>query len=176
MKEPSDDLVRRTATADIPAVMRIFTAAIARMRKGGNHAQWGNGYPSEQVVKADIDHGNSYVIEHAGEIAGVFTFIVGDDPTYGVIDGSWPDDAPYGTIHRIAAADGMHGIADTALHHCLRRGVNIRIDTHELNAPMLSWIRSRGFAYCGIIHLVDGSPRLAFQLSAGALAASQSLR
>lgn len=38
------------------------------------------------------------------------------------------------------------------------------IDTHEDNAPMLGWIRSRGFQYCGIIHCASGTPRLAFQL------------
>ena len=38
------------------------------------------------------------------------------------------------------------------------------IDTHRDNAPMLGWIRSRGFSYCGIIHCHNGSPRLAFQI------------
>ena len=34
-------------------------------------------------------------------------FIIGADPTYEVIeDGAWPDNSPYGTIHRIAG-DGQ---------------------------------------------------------------------
>lgn len=75
------------------------------------------------------------------------------------------DSKPYGTIHRIAAAPGGKGTADIALDFCRKAGVNIRIDTHEDNAPMLGWIAKRGFKYCGIIHVEDGTPRRAFQLT-----------
>lgn len=37
-------------------------------------------------------------------MVGTFCFIVGEDPTYAVIDnGKWLNDAPYGVIHRMAS-------------------------------------------------------------------------
>lgn len=156
--------VRKTTLEDIDRVMAIYDYARERMRMSGNHAQWVNGYPSEQAIRADIAASNSYVVEINGRVAGVFTFVIGDEPTYQEIEGAWLDDSPYGTIHRIAAGRGYKGIADIALDYCLRQGVDIRIDTHKDNIPMLGWINTRGFRYCGVIHVSDGTPREAFQL------------
>lgn len=157
--------VRHTEPSDLDSVMAIIDYARTRMRRSGNASQWVNGYPSRDVILADIRNRNSYVIESDGGLLGVFTFIVGDEPTYSVIDGNWPDNNPYGTIHRIASAPDAKGVADIALAFCRKSGVNIRIDTHADNVPMLNWIAKRGFSYCGIIHVEDGSPRKAFQLS-----------
>ena len=41
---------------------------------------------------------------------------------------------------------------------------NVRIDTHADNIPMQGAIANQGFTKCGIIHVEDGSPRLAYQL------------
>lgn len=161
--------IRQTEIADLDSVMAIFDYARTRMRESGNATQWVNGYPSREVALGDIRKGNSYVIDSENGIIGVFTFVVGDEPNYSVIEGCWPDNNPYGTIHRIAAAPGARGIADLALGFCKRAGVNIRIDTHADNAPMLGWIAKRGFSYCGIIYVEDGTPRKAFQLSCGML-------
>lgn len=40
---------------------------------------------------------------------------------------------------------------------------NIRIDTHWDNKPMQGALAKAGFHYCGIIHLLDGDERLAYQ-------------
>lgn len=158
--------VRHTTASDLDAVMAIYDHARQTMRESGNTTQWVNGYPSRSVIEADMERMCSYVVEKEGRIAGVFTFIIGEDPTYSVIDGEWPDNLPYGTIHRIASAPGESGIADACLAFCLKSAARLRIDTHLDNHPMLNWIRSRGFVYCGIIRIADGSPRLAFQLTA----------
>lgn len=157
--------VRPAAPTDLDALMAIYADARKRMRAAGNATQWTDGYPSADVISADISAGNSYTVISANRIIGAFSFIIGDDPTYAAIDGEWPDNRPYGTIHRIASAPGEKGIADAVLGFCRLRGQAIRIDTHADNAPMLGWIRSRGFDYCGIIRVADGTPRLAFQLS-----------
>lgn len=46
-------------------------------------------------------------------------------------------------------------------------GVDIRIDTHKDNKPMLHLIRKNGFTRCGVIIVDDGTPREAFQKKAG---------
>lgn len=160
-----DPFVRPTSEDDICEVMAIYEHARNKMRETGNMTQWVNGYPSREIIIRDIAAGNSFVIESGDCLAGVFTFIVGDDPTYAVIEGEWPDNNPYGTIHRIAAAPDSKGVADIALDFCRKKGVNIRVDTHSDNAPMLGWIAKKGFRYCGIITIADGTPRMAFQLT-----------
>lgn len=157
--------IKNTSVGDIDEIMPIYEYARGRMRRNGNFVQWVDGYPSREAIAVDIANGNSYVIEDDNKIVGVFTFIIGDDPTYDAIEGEWPDNDPYGTIHRIAAARGASGIADCCLAFCKSKGVNIRIDTHADNAAMLGWIAKRGFKYCGIIHVADGTPRKAFQLN-----------
>lgn len=157
--------IRQAEISDMDAIMRIFQFARQRMREYGNTKQWINGYPDAEITKQDMEEGNCYLIETCRNILGVFTFIVGEEPTYKFIDGEWPDNNSYGTIHRIAAAMGANGVADIALEFCKRLGVNIRIDTHADNTPMLGWIAKRGFKYCGIIRVRDGSPRKAFQLT-----------
>lgn len=157
--------VRHAEFSDLEAVMEIFEYAKMRMREWGNTTQWVNGYPSSEVILDDIMKGNCYVTESEKGIIGVFSFIIGEEPNYSVIDGCWPDNDKYGTIHRIASAPGARGIADIALDFCKNFGVNVRIDTHADNAPMLGWIATRGFSYCGIIYVEDGTPRKAFQLT-----------
>ncbi|MCM1076386.1 MAG: GNAT family N-acetyltransferase [Bacteroides sp.] len=157
--------IRKTTVADVGLVMQIFERAKRLMAENGNAHQWIDGYPQREVIEGDIERGVSYVIEHECAIVGTFCFIVGDDPTYAVIDGDWLNDKPYGTIHRIASSGEVKGIADCALDHCMRMMDNIRIDTHKDNRPMRNWITRRGFMYCGVILTHNGSPRLAYQLN-----------
>ena len=49
---------------------------------------------------------------------------------------------------------------------CLGLCGNIRIDTHRDNRTMRHLIEKSGFARCGLIHVEDGSPRIAYQYAA----------
>lgn len=153
---------------DIDCIMAIYDSAKKFMRSKGNMNQWTGGYPSPEVISLDISRGDHYSIRDVeGEIVAVFTFIIGEDPTYAVIeDGEWPDNCPYGTIHRIASLGKYPGMLRACLEYCFRLTDTIRIDTHADNTPMLDAIAHAGFSRCGIIHLADGSPRIAFQKSA----------
>ena len=154
--------IRKTTLDDMSRVMEIFDIARAFMRRTGNLTQWNGNYPSEDVIVSDIRSGVSYVVTDEDRVVGTFAFIEGEDPTYTKIDGSWLNDMPYGTIHRIASDGTTKGIADECLKFCKLRIKNIRIDTHKDNAVMLNWINRSGFKRCGIIRLSDGSPREAF--------------
>lgn len=156
--------VRQAHTSDIGIIAGIFNSARKFMAASGNATQWIDGYPTSEIVLRDIANGNCYIVMQGEAIAGVFTFIVGREPNYDDIMGLWPDNKPYGTIHRLASAGISRGIADCALDFCLKAGVNIRIDTHADNSPMLKWIETRGFRYCGIIKVENGTPRVAFAL------------
>ena len=56
------------------------------MAADGNPTQWGDDYPERSQLLDDIQRNVSYVIEHEGHICGTFVFILGDDPTYHLIE------------------------------------------------------------------------------------------
>lgn len=161
-----NSIVRPTRAEDVPEILAIYDAARVRMRAAGNNGQWINGYPGEKDILNDIRNGTGFVIERSGSVCGAFAFIVGEDPTYGSIeDGNWPNDLPYGTIHRIAGKEKTHGIFQRCVQYCLTVMPELRVDTHADNALMRHVVEKNGFIRCGIIHLPDGSPRIAYQLS-----------
>lgn len=145
--------------------MAIYAAARAFMQQTGNPTQWGDHYPSESFIREEIAAGHSYVcLNEQGEIVGTFCFILGEDPTYQqIFEGSWLNDEPYGTLHRIASSGKEKGVARTCFEWSFSQCPNIRVDTHHDNRVMQQIIASQGFTCCGIIYVSDGSPRLAYQ-------------
>lgn len=159
--------IRKGTVGDIDAILECYEIARWYMRASGNANQWINGYPSRELVEADIAEGISYVgVDNEGYIVMAFAFIIGDDPTYAVIeDGRWLNDLPYGTIHRLGSTGKHPGMLRRCVDFCLSRIGNIRLDTHADNTTMLSAVDKLGFSRCGTIYCIDGSPRIAFQLS-----------
>lgn len=156
--------IRKSAPEDLEQIMALYAAAREFMRKNGNPNQWGDSYPAREMIEADIAAGRSYVCMESGRIAATFCFAVGEDPTYRVIEqGAWLCDAPYGVVHRITARQGVRGAASFCLEWCYEQCGNIRIDTHRDNLPMQRCLERNGYAYCGVIHIADGSERIAFQ-------------
>ncbi|MBR4135228.1 MAG: N-acetyltransferase [Bacteroidales bacterium] len=145
--------------------MEVFAAAKSIMVASGNLNQWVKGYPSLEVVQADMGRDGGYVIEEAGRIVAYFAFLPSPEPTYDKIyDGEWLDNTqPYHVIHRIASFPGVHGVFQSIMDFCCAREHNIRIDTHRDNHIMQHNILKHGFLYCGIILLANGDERLAYQ-------------
>lgn len=187
--------IRKATTQDIEPILAIYENARRFMCESGNPNQWTNGYPSRDVVINDMSNGNLYVIEEdaggdtaaavsvgattseatksvhsdtvvSSSIVAVFTFIIGEEPTYKVIDnGSWNYDLPYGTIHRIASSGTARNITKVCFDYCLSQIDYLRIDTHQDNHPMQNAIRRFGFRECGIIYVRNGE-RIAFDYKA----------
>lgn len=165
-----DRIIRPTVVSDLPRLLDIYEDARRLMHETGNPTQWITN-PRPELLEKDIQLSRSYVVEEDGRIIGTFAFIIGEDPTYRVLDGSWLNDAPYGTIHRIAGLRGAHGILQTATAWAFAQIDNIRIDTHPNNAIMLHLLPKCGYIRCGIIYIQDDfsdhSPRVAFQQERG---------
>lgn len=157
--------IRHTRADDLPVLRTIFDNARRFMVRTGNPNQWEEGFPPQAVLEADIQAGCSYVCVEDGRILATFFFSTAGEPTYRVIrEGAWLDAAPYGVVHRIAAAEQGHGAAAYCLDWCLAQCGNIRIDTHRDNKPMQRLLARLGYAYCGLIDLEEGrGERLAFQ-------------
>ena len=152
--------IRKSTTADIELILRMYDHSRGVMRADGNHAQW-VGYPTADDVAEDIARGVSYIVEGLG----TFALVPGDEPTYAYIDhGHWLDnDTPYSTLHRLAALRGSHGIADIAFRYAKAHCMHLRADTHHSNRPMHHILEKENFIYCGIIYMPDGSPRDAYE-------------
>lgn len=162
--------IRRSTAADIDAIMACYDAAKQIMRASGNRKQWVNGYPSRRLVAGDIDRGVSYVgVDDGGEIVMAFAFIIGEDPTYSVIeDGRWLNSLPYGTIHRLGSNGTRHGILKACVDFCRKSIGNLRLDTHADNLIMQRAAEKLGFRRCGIIYCDDGTPASPTRAAAGA--------
>ena len=160
--------IRKTTPADLDEVMEIYADARAFMAMTGNPHQWGaTNWPPRQVIETDIERGKSYVCIDHDRIAAVFFFDHGKDidPCYAVIeDGAWLSGAPYGVVHRIAAAKGTKGAGTFCINWAYEQCGHLRMDTHGDNAVMRNLLKKLGFHYCGVIHVEeDDAPRLAFE-------------
>lgn len=152
----------RTATfPDLPEILKIYANARAFMASRGNPSQWGTTNPPKAQLEQDIHMQRLFVICKDQTIHGVFYFWIGEDPTYGYIEGQWSSDRLYGTIHRIAS-DGYGGIVKAAVSFCSEKCQYLRIDTHADNLPMQAAIQRAGFQRCGTIYIADGSARIAY--------------
>ncbi len=147
------------------AILSCYDLARQYMRASGNNTQWINGYPSRETVREDINKGVSYVgVDADGDIVMTFAFIIGEDPTYSVIeDGKWLNDMPYGTIHRLGSTGKHKGMLKTCVEYCRSQIDNLRLDTHADNLTMQQGALRLGFIRCGIIYCQDGTPRIAYQ-------------
>ena len=146
-------------------IMIVMEAAKKIMRQSGNMYQWGEGYPSKAVITADMEKHGGFVVVDDGKVVGYFAFLPSPEPTYyNIYKGKWMDDRkPYHVIHRIASCPDAHGIFSSIMDFCFSLDTNIRIDTHRDNKIMQYNILKHGFTYCGIIYLLSGDERLAYQ-------------
>ena len=157
--------IRKSTLADLPVILNLRDQAREIMRSYGNTFQWPDGYPRDDMFRKDIELGGSHVmLDEQGRCVGTFALLPSPEVTYNIIyDGQWLNEASYYVIHRIASTPDSHGILDALLDYCENKASNIRIDTHEANVIMRKGLEKRGYQYCGIIHLLNGDERLAFQ-------------
>ncbi len=159
--------IRKTKIEDLPRLLEIYGKARNFMIQTGNPTQWGNHWPSENIIKKDIIDGNSYVCEYLHEIIATFFFKMGKDiePTYkNISKGQWLNNESYGVVHRLASNGSIKGVGKFCLNWCYEHCKHLRIDTHTNNAVMINLLRKLDFKQCGIIYVSrSNTPRLAFE-------------
>ena len=162
--------VRRAREEDIDRIMELVAMAQGYLHSKGIH-QWVNGYPSRELMMKDITDGDRYVVCEDGKILATVGIFFGEEPDYRVIEnGEWINDSGYVCIHRICVDNEYKGLGlggvmvRYAEELCRKNNIrNIRCDTHEDNLSMRRMMEKNGFTYCGIIHLKNGDPRVAYQ-------------
>ena len=151
--------------ADDDRIMQVLDAAKQVMRNARNENQWINGYPTVDAVLSDIERQGGMVVEDDGVVVAYFAFLPSPEPTYAAIyEGQWIDDTlPYHVVHRMGGVPTARGIFASAMDYCFGHDPNIRVDTHRDNKIMQHLFTKHGFRYCGIIYLLNGDERLAYQ-------------
>ena len=155
--------IRLAKMEELPRLMEIFERAKRFMAAHGNGGQWINGYPSEELIRSEIEAGHCFACEEGGEVVGTFCYIDGVDPTYlKIYDGAWLNDEPYAVIHRLASSGKRKGIGEECFRWAFGRKRNIRVDTHRDNIVMQRLLEKLGFSRRGIFYLLNGSERIAY--------------
>ncbi|MBO5026775.1 MAG: GNAT family N-acetyltransferase [Bacteroidaceae bacterium] len=157
--------IRKASVSDLERIMEIFCSARKFMVSSGNPSQWINGYPQQELIAKEIEQEHCYVCVTSNQtISGTFCLLPSPDPTYNKIyDGKWLNDEPYHVIHRLASDGSVKGIGKLCIDWCFSKCGNLRMDTHEDNHIMQSLAKRCGFVKCGIVHVANGTSRIAYQ-------------
>ena len=158
--------IRKAKMEELDEIMEIFARARKFMAEQGNPNQWGTAKPARETIEEDIQLGRSYVCVEDDKIAATFFYLPGVDPTYlKIYDGEWLNQDEYAVVHRIASAGTVKGAGSFCINWAFEQCGNLKIDTHKDNIVMQNMLKKNGFTYCGIIYLLDGDERMAFQKS-----------
>ncbi len=156
-------MIRLATRDDLPQLKEVYQNARAYMKRTGNPTQWGDTQPPMEWLEKDIERQELYVCYEGDTVYGAFMLMFDPEPAYAhPIEGAWLNDAPYGTVHRIASRGIRGGVFDESLHYCKSRIDNVRIDTHPDNKTMQHLCERNGFARCGLITVSDGSLRILY--------------
>ena len=167
-------IFRRAVPSDFSGIMEVVSQA-QRFMAGLGIDQWQDGYPSSELIAADIEADRAYVMVEDGNVASITVLTAEPEPIYDAIDGAWHTAAPYLTIHRMALGDAHRhsGLAGEILKNAvdMARSMHlsaIRADTHRGNAAMRRFLEKSGFQPCGIVAYpgTGGDPlRVAYDLA-----------
>ena len=160
----SEVVIKKAQAGDLPRILEIYAYAREFMKRTGNPNQWKENAPQKEVLEADIRAGQLYVVRQKNRMTGVFALVIGKDPTYAQIEqGAWISESEYGTLHRVAGDGTVHGLFRRIVLFSEEKIGHLRIDTHADNHIMQHLILKNGFEQCGIIHIADGSERIAYE-------------
>lgn len=165
--------VRRARPGDLDRIAEIYEEAKRTIAALGID-QWQDGYPNRSIAEEDCAGGLSVVVCKEDLPAGVCVLIPDGEKTYDAIEkGEWltgNGNRNYMTVHRIAVDTAFRGKGAAALllrhaeEEARSKGLpSVRIDTHEGNVVMRRMLEKNGFVYCGVIHLENGDPRVAYE-------------
>ena len=164
--------IRLAKLSDLPRLLEISNGAIQVLKEQGS-PQWQNGYgPTEEKLRADINHGWLYVLEEE-QVLAFAALVPGVDEVYtNIREGQWQGDAEYLSVHRFAVSRDVSGqglakkLLKAMVDQAARQHItDIRIDTHKLNIGMQKAILANGFTYRGQVTFpIPEGDRKAYQI------------
>ena len=159
---------RKAVATEQDQIWEILQQGILRRKMDGSN-QWQDGYPNPEVVKADIEKGQGFVLTFGETIVGYTAIIINDEPAYHDIEGQWLTNGDFVVYHRVAISEDFVGrglskkilqaIDEFALNNHIH---SVRADTNHDNIAMLKTFGKMGYTYCGEVFF-RGSARKAFE-------------
>ena len=150
-------LIRPAITTDLPALLILLRQVVPLMHENGNF-QWDDHYPNETVFGQDIDKGQLWVADIAGQLAGVAALTEDQEPEYAQVGFDLSQRAI--VTHRLAVDPAFRGqgvaaaLLKQAEQLALERGINfLRIDTNSENQITQALFPKAGYRYAGEITL-----------------------
>jgi ribosomal protein S18 acetylase RimI-like enzyme len=149
--------IRQAGPADFDMVWDLFGDTAAHMRAQGID-QWGDAYPTRDMLRRDIDTGCQYICMDGGAVAAVFTIDqIGND---GYNNGLWQyPDAVYYVIHRFCVNPVLQrqgfGTRVMDLIEALiagKGGETVRLDAYSKNPAALRLYEGRGYKRAGHVY------------------------
>ncbi len=161
---------RQAVETDIDSVMSFIEQARVYFN-AHDIPQWQNNYPNPKVLMKDIGNKTGFSLIKDDNLVGYVSAIFDGEQTYDVIyDGKWLSIQEFVVIHRLVIDSKYKGLGFASLiienveKLCSEKGVkSIKVDTHKNNLPMQNLLKKNGFQYCGIIYLLNGQERMAFE-------------
>ncbi len=152
-------MIRLATINDLKQIMNVIDSAKKQLKLSGSK-QWNldDGYPDATTIIDDIVNEQIYVCEDMVNniITGCVVMLKNIDPNY-EIDNFWSNNESYVSIHRLAVLNEYlnKGIASSLIKYCIDNcdTVNVRIDTHKINKPMIGLLTKLNFTYKGVITL-----------------------
>lgn len=159
-------MVFRLATLeDLPQIMPIMEAAVARMLREGKR-QWDETYPALPHIMDDVIARRGYLLEECGRVMAYGAVVYTGEPAYDDLDGEWLSDEAYVVVHRLAVSQDCQGsgmatqFLNMVENMAAEKGIgSFRIDTNYDNFAMLHLMEKCGFEYCGDVMYERGSRR-----------------
>ena len=68
--------IRKAERKDLSDILRIYAYARAFMKANGNPDQWGNVYPSTELIQEDMEKGESAMCARKGNILQGFLYFL----------------------------------------------------------------------------------------------------
>lgn len=131
--------------------------------------QWHPDYPTLQTIRDDIAQKIGFVFVDRYDIVGCCCIIIGDEPAYHEINGTWKTNRSYTVVHRMAFRSSARGSGlsreaiELIKEFCFSNHIDaIRVDTQNENKVMQHILAREGFTYCGLVQF-DGGPKLAYE-------------
>lgn len=170
MKRGNAVALRRAGADDVAAALEICDDGRRYQRELG-FFQWRDGYPSREVIEADIAAEKGYLILLDGCVAGYCVIDPEGDAEYDSIPSLWLSSRPYAAVHRLVLARRFRGqhLSRTVFEAIFERiaalGIySVKVDTGLDNTPMQKLLESLAFTRPGT-HTFSWGPRIAYEKS-----------
>ena len=150
------ELIKATEN-DLQDLYRLYRRTADNMRENGlNQWTWGI-YPTEEMIRGDVERGEMYIARAAdGTAAAAIALTRTPDPEYA--DVAWTGGVRPGMIHRLAIDPPLQGagiggdILDDAIRILRAAGCDcIRCDTNTENTRAMRLYEKMGFRVCGTV-------------------------